>query len=94
MSNLTRLTLHNNSLTVMDRDLFQVGTLDYTTAHLAQSITQLTSTTGKGLIPAKCHTGHCDTFYTVLHKIFPLKMHDTLSCPPEYDVNKERCFHR
>lgn len=25
MSNLTRLTLHNNSLTVMDRELFQVG---------------------------------------------------------------------
>lgn len=25
MSNLTRLTLHNNSLTVTDRELFQVG---------------------------------------------------------------------
>lgn len=31
MSNLTRLNLHNNSLTVMDRDLFQVCTGDYAT---------------------------------------------------------------
>lgn len=33
MSNLTRLTLHNNSLTVMDRELFQVDTVDYTTPY-------------------------------------------------------------
>lgn len=32
MSNLTRLTLHNNSLTVMDRELFQVGTDQYTSS--------------------------------------------------------------
>lgn len=31
MSNLTKLTLHNNSLTVMDRELFQVDTADYAT---------------------------------------------------------------
>lgn len=43
MSNLTRLTLHNNSLTVMDRELFQVAANNYTTQYLEQSIVQLTN---------------------------------------------------
>lgn len=43
MSNLTRLTLHNNSLTVMDRELFQVAANNYTTPYLEQSIVQLTN---------------------------------------------------
>lgn len=45
MSNLTRLTLHNNSLTVMDRELFQVGTVDNRTPCLVQYIVQLTNKT-------------------------------------------------
>lgn len=43
MSNLTRLTLHNNSLTVMDRELFQVAANNYTTQYSEQSIVQLTN---------------------------------------------------
>lgn len=35
MSNLTKLTLHNNSLTVMDRELFQVLQI---TQHLARTL--------------------------------------------------------
>lgn len=37
MSNLTRLNLHNNSLTVMDRELFQVDATDHITQYLAKS---------------------------------------------------------
>lgn len=73
MSNLTRLTLHNNSLTVMDRDLFQVGTVDYTKPYLVQSIVQLSNKAGKGLQLRIIHK-----FHTVIPKIFPLKIHVTV----------------
>lgn len=41
LSNLTRLTLHNNSLTVMDRELFQVGPHGSQTECTAQSLSML-----------------------------------------------------
>lgn len=53
MSNLTRLTLHNNSLTVMDRDLFQVHTADYTTLRQIKFTIQFANRAENNLIPAK-----------------------------------------
>lgn len=58
MSNLTRLTLRNNSLTVMDRDLFQVGTLNYTAPYFVKPSTLLTKYRINGIIPTTSHIGH------------------------------------
>lgn len=77
MSNLTRLTLHNNSLTVMDRDLFQVGTVDYITPY----IIQLTDKTRKHLIHTKNHTEHCAKLYTVMQSV---RYSTRLFNPPKY----------
>lgn len=55
MSNLTRLTLHNNSLTVMDRELFQVRTADYTALYQIKSKVQFVKRAENSLIPSKHH---------------------------------------